>query len=138
MIREHLKKEHVNTFCQFFFVRFSLLIAVCCLLSVLCTCDLKPDESGLSADGIVIYSGREILNNRTVEIVTNRVQRLQASAPSGHPIKWSSDNPDFIEVNNAGVIRTSRTPNKEVVIKAASVIDPAIQAQVTFRTKGLR
>jgi len=133
------QKKQCNTFCSIIITRFYLLSVICCLLSVLCiSCDLKPDESWISHDGIIIYSGREILNNRTVEIVTNRVQRLYATAPSGHKIQWISDNPDFIEVNNEGVIRTSRTPNKEVVIKAVSMLDPAIQAQVTFRTKGLR
>jgi hypothetical protein len=102
-------------------------------------CNLIPDEgSNMSADGIVIYTGREILNDRTVEIVTNRVQRLFVTVPSGHKVEWISDNPDFITVNQYGVIRTSRTPNREVVIRAVSTVDPAIHAQVTFRTRGLR
>ena len=102
-------------------------------------CDLQPDtDSLLSSNGIVIYSGREILNDREIFIVTNRVQRLQATAPAGHIIEWTSDKPEIIEINNFGVIRTSRTPNQDVVIRAVSAVDPAIQAQVTFKTKGLR
>jgi len=137
-VQRTINKEQLIEKNKIFIIHCSLFFVLCSLVFVLCTCDLKPDESGLSADGIVIYSGREILNDRTVEIVTNRVQRLMATAPSGHKIQWISGNPDFIEINDAGVIRTSRTPNKEVIIKAVSINDPAVQAQVTFRTKGLR
>ncbi|MCL2804663.1 MAG: hypothetical protein FWD26_01835 [Treponema sp.] len=108
-------------------------------LIILGACDLKPDaDADLSADGIVIYSGREILNDREIEIVTNRVQRLYAIVPSGHIVEWSSDNPEFIEVDSAGVVRTGRTANKEAVIKVVSAVNPAIWAQVKFITKGLR
>lgn len=115
-----------------------LILPVMIFSILMCGCVLVPDEGIISRDGIIIYSGREILNGRTIEIVTNRVQQLRAAAPTGHKILWISSHPDFIEVNSAGEIRTGRTPNKDVQIKAVSEMDSAIQAQVTFRTKGLR
>jgi hypothetical protein len=101
-------------------------------------CTPEPDPHVDMADGIVIYSNREILNNREVEIVVNRVQRLMAVSPSGHIIEWHSTNPIDIQINEFGVIRTSRTPNREAVITASSTVDPSLKAQVIFRTRGLR
>jgi len=115
-----------------------LILAVFTLL-FLAGCDLKPgDESQAETDGIVLYSGREILNGKKWEIVTNRVQQLRAANPSGHRIEWSTDNPSAVDVTQTGLIRTGKTPNKEAVITVTSIQDPSIRAEVTFRTKGLR
>jgi uncharacterized lipoprotein YajG len=102
-------------------------------------CDLQPDSDTQAAvDGIVLYSGNEILNGKKWEIVTNRVQQLRAVSPSGHQIEWSTSNPSAVEVTQTGLIRAGRSPNKEAVITVSSLQDPAVKAQVTFRTKGLR
>jgi hypothetical protein len=107
---------------------------------ILCGCSLEPDPvDGLSTDGIVIYSGNEILNNTVREIVTGRVQQLRAVGPSGHRIIWSSDNELAMEITSAtGLLRVGPSPNKEAVITARSEQNPSIYAQVTFKTKGLR
>ena len=102
-------------------------------------CALEPEPvTAVSADGIVLYSGVEILNGKNWEIVTNRVQQLRATGPSGHQVEWSSSNPAAVEVTQTGLIRSGRTPNREAVITATSKQNPLIKAQVTFRTKGLR
>ena len=116
-----------------------IILPAIIIILFLSGCDLTPDaDGGISTDGIVIYTGREILNDRRIEIVTNRVQQLYATVPSGHIIEWISENPDFIEVSNNGIIRTSRTPNREVIIRAVSVNNPDIQAKVTFIIRALR
>jgi len=102
-------------------------------------CSLEPgSDTQEELDGIVLYSGREILNGKKWEIVTNRVQQLRAVSPSGHQIEWSSNNPSAVEVTQTGLIRSGRTPNKEAIITVTSLQDSSIKAQVTFRTKGLR
>ncbi|MCL2444149.1 MAG: hypothetical protein FWD13_11905 [Treponema sp.] len=102
-------------------------------------CDLQPDPvNGVSMDGIVIYSGNEILNNADWEIVTGRVQQLRAAGPSGHKIIWSSSDILAMEITQTGLIRVGPSPNKEAVITATSQLDSSISASVTFRTKGLR
>ncbi|MDR2701391.1 MAG: Ig-like domain-containing protein [Spirochaetaceae bacterium] len=110
------------------------------LLAVLFTgCSLEPgSDTQEELNGIVLYSGREILNGKKWEIVTNRVQQLRAVSPSGHQIKWSSNNPSAVEVTQTGLIRSGRTPNKEAIITVTSLQNPSVNAQVTFRTKGLR
>ncbi|MDR2542224.1 MAG: hypothetical protein LBC80_02065 [Treponema sp.] len=109
------------------------------------SCKLEPDNlGGITSDGIVIYSGLEILNDSYrenepyVEIVTNRRQQLWARGPSGHPIEWISSDPLSIEVSNTGRLSVGISPNREVIISASSTIDPSVRAQVTFRTRGLR
>jgi hypothetical protein len=102
-------------------------------------CDQQPDsETQAALDGIVLYSGNEILNGKKWEIVTNRVQQLRAVSPSGHQIEWSTSNPSAVEVTQTGLIRSGRSPNKEAVITVTSLQDTSVKAQVTFRTKGLR
>jgi len=109
------------------------------VLVVLAGCDLEPDPiSGAALDGIVIYSGREILNGKEWEIVTTRVQQLRATGPSGHRIEWSSNNPSAIEVSDTGLLRVGRSPNKKATITATSAQDPELKAVVFFTTKGLR
>ena len=109
------------------------------MLIFLTTCNLEPEPAnGTSTDGILIYSGNEILNNATWEIVTGRVQQLRAVCLSGHNIEWSSSNLLAMEITQTGLIRVGPSPNKESVITAVSVHDRSISAQVTFRTKGLR
>ncbi|MDR0455340.1 MAG: Ig-like domain-containing protein [Treponema sp.] len=117
----------------------ALMIAITAAALLINGCNLELDgESKTSADGIVLYSGNEVLNGRKWEIVTNRVQQLRATGPSGHQIEWSSNNPSAVEVTQTGLIRSGRTPNKEAVITVTSLQNPAITTQVTFRTKGLR
>jgi len=102
-------------------------------------CNLKPDiVEGISTDGILIYSGNEILNNATWEIVTGRVQQLRATGLSGHKIIWSSSDILAMEITQTGLLRVGPSPNKEAVITAMSEKDPSMSASVTFRTKGLR
>ncbi|MDR0487364.1 MAG: hypothetical protein LBG91_03865 [Treponema sp.] len=102
-------------------------------------CDLQPDSGNqAAADGILLYSGREILNGKKWEIVTNRVQQLRAVSLSGHQIEWSTNNSSAVDVTQTGLIRAGRTPNKEAVITVTSIQDPSIRAEVIFRTKGLR
>jgi len=102
-------------------------------------CAIEPDPvNGLSSDGILIYVGNEILNNMEWEIVTNRVQQLRVTGPSGHKIIWSSSDWLAIEISQTGLMRVGPSPNKEVIITATSQRDPSVSAQVTFRTKGLR
>ena len=114
------------------------LLAVILILAA-AACNLQPDsDSGILTDGIVIYSGTEILNNATWEIVTARVQQLWATGPYGHKIVWTSSNPDAVDVDQTGMIRSGKSPNMETVITAASAVDPSMKAQVTFKTKGLR
>jgi len=116
-----------------------LLVATTVLMILLAGCDLQPDRlDGISADGILIYSGNEILNNTTWEIVTGRVQQLRALSSSGHQIVWSCDNLLAMEVTQTGLVRVGPSPNKVAVITATSAQDPSISAQVTFKTKGLR
>ena len=121
------------------FTILSLLTAVALAL-VLTTCDLEPDaDIPAVADGIVIYSGREVLNDTTWEIVTNRVQQLRAASTSGHTVEWSSDNERGVYVDpKSGRIRSGQSPNQTALITATSVQDPTIKASVTFKTKGLR
>jgi hypothetical protein len=115
------------------------IITLAALTLFFAGCDLQPDSDTQAAvDGIVLYSGNEILNGKNWEIVTNRVQQLRAVSPSGHQIEWSTSNPSAVEVTATGLIRSGRSPNKEAVITAASLQDPSVKAQVTFRTKGLR
>ena len=116
-----------------------LLGATTVLIILLAGCDLQPDPlNGISADGILIYSGNEILNNTTWEIVTGRVQQLRAISLSGHQIVWNCNNLLAMEVTQTGLVRVGPSPNKEAVITAASAQDPSVYAQVTFKTKGLR
>jgi hypothetical protein len=119
-------------------MRQKLALAVFTLL-FLAGCDLRPgSETQTEMDGIVLYSGREILNGKKWEIVTNRVQQLRAANPSGHLIEWSTNNPSAVDVTQTGLIRSGKTPNKEAVITVTSTQDPSIRAEVIFRTKGLR
>jgi len=116
-----------------------MLVATAVLMILLAGCELQPDPlDGISADGILIYSGNEILNNTTWEIVTGRVQQLRAVSLSGHQILWNCDNLLAMEVTQTGLVRVGPSPNKEAVITAMSARDPSISAQVTFKTKGLR
>jgi hypothetical protein len=101
-------------------------------------CYLEPDTEGLSADGIVLYSGREILNDKEWEIVVGRVQQLRATSTSGHKILWHSSDVNVIEVSDTGRLRVGTSPNKTVVITVSSAEDPSINTRVTFRTKALR
>jgi hypothetical protein len=115
------------------------LITLILFLLFFAGCDQQPDNDTQAAiDGIVLYSGMEILNGKKWEIVTNRVQQLRAVSPSGHQIEWSTNNPSAVDVTQTGLIRSGRTPNKEAVITVTSLQNPAINAQVIFRTKGLR
>lgn len=115
------------------------MTAIVCIALLVTGCDLEPDsQSGVSQDGIVLYSGNEILNGKKWEIVTNRVQQLRATGPSGHTIVWSSSDPQAVDVNQTGLLHVGRSPNKEAVITAMSSLDPSIKAEVTFKTKGLR
>jgi hypothetical protein len=120
---------------QLFFV-----IVITIILSTLISgCGLEPDQKdGTSADGIYIFSGNELLNNTTWEIVTGRVQQLRAISLSGHNLIWSSSNILAMEVTQTGLVRVGPSPNKESVITVISSIDPSKSAKVTFRTKGLR
>ena len=114
-----------------------ILILCAAAASLIISC--KPDAvNGVSTDGILIYSGNEILNNATWEIVTGRVQQLRAVGPSGHKITWSSSDTLAMEVTQTGLIRVGQSPNKESVITAVSEKDSTVFAQVTFKTKGLR
>jgi len=114
---------------------FIILVIITVLVS---GCSLKPDPVNGSADGILIYSGNEILNNAEWEIVTGRVQQLRAVSIAGHSIIWDSSNILAMEITQTGLIRVGQSPNKVSVITAASAEDPSISAKVTFRTKGLR
>jgi len=117
----------------------AVMTAIAAFALLVTGCDLEPDPAdGVSRDGIVMYSGNEILNGKKWEIVTNRVQQLRATGPSGHAIIWSSSDPQAVDVNQTGLLRVGRSPNKEAVISAASSLDPSIKAEVTFKTKGLR
>jgi len=103
------------------------------------TCDLEPGETGPAADGILIYSGSQVLNGKTWEIVTDRVQQLRASVSSGHTIEWNSSDPRAVYVDStSGRIRAGKSPGQTAVISAVSLNDPDIWASVTFKTKGLR
>jgi hypothetical protein len=116
-----------------------LAVTVLALVMLLAGCDLELDPAeGASADGIVLYSGTEILNGKSWEIVTNRVQQLRAVGPSGHRLEWTTSNPAAVEVTQTGLIRSGRTPKREAVITVVSTQDPSIRAEVTFKTKGLR
>jgi len=118
---------------------FAIITLISVLIMMLNVCSLEPDVlPGASSDGIVIYSGREILNEKYWEIVTGRVQQLRATGPSGHIIYWQSSDPRSIDISQTGMLRAGTSPNKEVVITASSVTDPTISAKVTFKTKGLR
>ena len=130
-----MRNIFVQTLLKFLAVPLTVIFAI-----VLGTCALEPDAGiPASADGIIIYSGREVLNSKTYEIVTNRVQQLRAACPSGHNVKWSSDNEYAVYIDpNNGRIRSGQSPNQIAVITAVSVQDSNLRASVTFRTKGLR
>jgi len=118
---------------------YQKIITAVFTLFFLTGCDLAPgSKTQAEIDGILLYSGREILNGQKWEIVTNRVQQLRAVNPSGHRIEWSSNNPSAVDVTQTGLIRAGKTPNKEAVITVMSAQDPSIRAEVIFRTKGLR
>ena len=113
-----------------------LVLAVIPLLLI--SCDLELSEEGPAADGIVIYSNREVLNNREVEIVEKRGQQLRATSPAGQSFVWESSNPASIDVDKSGFIRAGQGVNKTSVISVYLKEDPSIRAEVTFRIKGLR
>jgi len=119
---------------------FILFLPAALLIILLAAgCNLEPDPvKGMPTDGILIYSGNEILNDATWEIVTGRVQQLRAISLSGHQIVWSSSDLLTMEITETGLIRVGPSPNRSSVITAASALDPSIFAQVTFNTKGLR
>ena len=123
------------------FVNKFLAVSIAILFTILIgSCVLEPDAGiPVSKDGIVIYSGSVVLNSKTYEIVTNRVQQLRAACPSGHNVKWSSDNEHAVYIDpNNGRIRSGQSPNQIAVITAVSVLDSSLRAEVIFKTKGLR
>jgi hypothetical protein len=102
-------------------------------------CGLEPDDSNPAiADGIVIYSGNNILNGREHYIVTNRVQQLRVIVPSGHSVIWETSNPGAVDVSQTGLIRAGRSQGKKATVTASSAQDSSIRAEVFFITKGLR
>jgi hypothetical protein len=121
------------------YVSIALIFTVLTFALMQSGCDLEPGDSGPVGDGILIYSGSQVLNGKTWEIVTNRVQQLRASVSSGHTIEWSSSDHRAVFINStSGRIRAGNSPGQTAVITATSVQDPLIQASVTFRTRGLR
>jgi len=114
-----------------------LILFVTLVLSLIgCNVELSDDTS--ITDGIIIFSNREILNNREVEIVEKRGQQLRATSPMGQNFLWESSNPASIDIDQTGYIRAGQGINKFSVITVALKDDPSTKAQVTFRIKGLR
>jgi hypothetical protein len=102
-------------------------------------CDLTLSEEDYRADGIIIYTGREILNNREVEIVAKRAQQLWAVSPSGGAIFWESSNPAILEVvDQTGFIRVGQALGKKATVSASLRDNPSVRAEVTFIVKDLR
>jgi hypothetical protein len=105
-------------------------------------CELTP-----SADGIVIYTGSNILSNRgdgkgTVddpfEIVAKRAQQLSATTTSGGVIVWESSNAAILEVDQTGLIRVGQALGKKATVSAFLRDNPDIKAEVTFIVRDLR
>jgi hypothetical protein len=116
-----------------------LLVGLLFACLFLTGCGLEPDDSNPAiADGIVIYSGNNVLNGREHYIVTNRVQQLRVIVPSGHRVVWESSNPGAVDVSQTGLIRAGRSQGKKATITASSAQDTSIRAEVFFITKGLR
>ena len=117
-------------------------------LPLLSGCDLELSDDGPQADGIIIYTGREILNSRTdrkgtpdipFEIVAKRAQQLNATSLSGGVIKWRSSNPAILEVvDQTGLIRVGQALGKTATVIASLRDKPEVKAEVTFIVRDLR
>ena len=115
----------------------SKILFIAVLLSLAgCFAELSDDSS--ITDGIIIYSNREVLNNREVEIVEKRGQQLRATSPMGQNFVWESSRPAHIDIDQTGYIRAGQGINKFSVITVSLKDDPSVKAQVTFIIKGLR
>ncbi|MDR0487602.1 MAG: Ig-like domain-containing protein [Treponema sp.] len=119
--------------------KLPVFCAAVLVLIALTGCDMTLSEEGPQADGIAIYSGREILNGREVEIVAKRAQQLGATSLSGGVIVWESSNPSIVEVvDQTGSIRVGQSLGKKAVISASLRDNPSIRAEVTFVVRDLR
>jgi len=121
------------------YYRIPFLCAVILILTALAGCVPELSEEGSGRDGITIYSGREILNGREIEIVAKRAQQLGAISLSGGKIVWESSNPSIVEVvDQTGAIRVGQSLGKKAVISASLKDNPSVRAEVTFIVRDLR
>ena len=121
------------------YYRILFLCAVILTLTALAGCAPELSQEGFGADGITIYSGREILNGREIEIVAKRAQQLGAISLSGGKIVWESSNPSIVEVvDQTGAIRVGQSLGKKAVISASLRDNPSVKAEVTFIVRDLR
>jgi len=119
-------------------------------LFALAGCGMELSEEGPQADGIIIYSRKEILNDSIrakdkdgklipVDIVAKREERLTAVSVNGGKVKWESDTPSIVDmVDQTGLIRVGQALGRTATITASLVENPSIRAQVTFLVKDLR
>lgn len=124
------------------------IIFMLTVLPFLSGCDLTTEDESPQANGIIIYTGREILNNRPdgkgtidnpFEIVAKRAQQLNATSLSGGKIEWKSSNPAILEiVDQTGLIRVGQALGKTATVTASLVYNPEIKAEVTFIVRDLR
>ena len=117
---------------------FCVVLALAALLPV--GCNLELSEQGPQADGIVIYTNREILNGREdVEIVAKRLQQLYATSPSGRKVIWASSEPSVMEIDpDTGYLQVGQALGKRATISASLQDDPSVRAWVTFIVRDLR
>jgi len=117
---------------------FCAVLALAILL--LGGCDLELSDEGPQADGIVIYTGREILNNQVdFPIVAKRLQQLYATSPSGRKVVWESSDPVVMEIDpDTGYLQVGQALGKRATISASLKDDPSIRAEVIFIVRDLR
>ena len=122
-----------------FFCAVLLALAGCVPELSLVVLTGNAPELSEGGDGIIIYSGREILNDREIKIVAKRAQQLEAVSLSGGKIVWESSNPSIVEVvDQTGAIRVGQSLGKKAVITAFLRNNPSVKAKVTFLVSDLR
>jgi hypothetical protein len=109
------------------------------LVAALIGCRQESGPDGFTADGIVIYYGKIILNNTETKVLADRAIQLRAIVlPSGDAVSWSTSNANAVTVNETGRIRTGLTSGGTALITAESKVTPGLKAQVTFHVVDAR
>jgi hypothetical protein len=129
-----MKKTYSTILCLMTFVPAFMA------LLLFSNCDLELPSEGYHADGIVIYAGREILNNRVdVPIVAKRLLWLNAVTPCGGVVYWESSSVPTMEIDKySGYLQVGQALGQRAIITAYLKDNPKIRAQVQFLVFDLR